>query len=383
LREPKSYQTIELLNSQKNTVELIIHPTTNSSLDSVVGTQHCSFTVSKGWLPILGIILFLSACAKNKPAPNLGFYYWKTNFELTNLEKTALDSLDAQSLYIRIFDVDWDFNHDQAIPKGTQSNIPNLPQGIQPIPTIYITNRTITHTKNIDSLAQKILDYTSTIVTNWAIQPTKLQLDTDWTPSTKEKYFQLIRYVKANGAFDKISATIRLHQYKYPQKTGVPPADEGTLMCYNTGKITDWETKNSIATPEEINKYLQITKLYPLELGLALPIFSWTVIFRDSSFYKIVSDGDLSWQQDTVHFWPLSPTRYTVKSNTFLKGHYLYEGDLLRYEAISTEDLLTIAQSLQQTQKRPYTEILFYHLDESNLQKNNLQNLQRIKSTFE
>ncbi|HHB78026.1 MAG TPA: hypothetical protein ENK85_02185 [Saprospiraceae bacterium] len=320
----------------------------------------------------------LSACAKSKTAPKTGFYYWKTQFELTAPERNVLDSLNAQLLYVRIFDVDWDFNRGEAIPKGTQSNIPDFPPGVDVVPAIYVTNRTFLQTKQVDSLAQKISDYSRRIIKDWTVRPSKLQLDVDWTAGTKDKYFEFIRNMKAMGVFDKISVTIRLHQYKYPKQTGIPPADEGVLMCYNTGKITDWHTQNSIATPKEVNKYLQNTKTYPLELGIALPIFSWTVIFRDSSFYKIVSDGDLSWQKDSVHYRQLSPTRYVVTSNTFLKGHYLYEGDLLRYEMVREEDLLTIAQFLRQSSGKGYKDVLFYHLAEENLKRLGANKLQAV-----
>ena len=315
----------------------------------------------------LTLVIFFSACAKKKPIPEVGYYYWKTQFKISTTEQAALDSLNARSLYIRIFDVDWSFNEHQAIPKGTQSNVPIFPEGIQPVPTIYITNRTFSKVSIVDSLAQKILDYTHDIIDKWPTKPKKLQLDADWTPSTKDKYFQLIRYIKSNSPFEKISTTIRLHQYKYPIKTGVPPADEGILMCYNTGKIKDWKTVNSIATTDAIAPYLKNTNPYPISLGVALPIFSWTVIFRDSSFYKIVSDANLSWQQDTVHYQQLSYNRYMVKTGTYLKGHYLYEGDLLRYETVKPEDLLAISKLLGT--KQPFSELLFYHLDDDNLNK--------------
>ncbi len=322
------------------------------------------------------LVFLFAACAKKSPSPEVGFYYWKTQFSLNDIEQAALDSLQAQKLYIRIFDVDWDFNSQQPIPKGSQSNAPIFPQGIEPTPTIYITNRTLLHARNIDSLAQKILDYTSEIVSKWVVQPKKIQLDVDWTATTKDKYFRLINYVKSNSYFDKTSVTIRLHQYKHPNKTGVPPADEGILMCYNTGKIKEWKTDNSIASPKEIAPYLKKTKRYPISLGIALPIFSWTVIFRDSSFYKIVSDADLSWQQDTIHFQQLSSNRYAVKSSTYLKGHYLYEGDLLRYETVTSKELKAITTLLKP--KEHFTEILFYHLDDDNLNNYDWHDLSKI-----
>ena len=343
-------------------------------------STHTTLRIKKIWLGLLVFALWLSACAKKQTTPKVGFYYWKTQFNLGQPEITALDSLHAQSLYVRIFDVDWDFNRHQAIPKGAQTNHPVFPQAIQPVPTIYITNRTLTHTKSIDSLAQKIIDYTQDILKKWPTPPTKLQLDNDWTPSTKAKYFQLIRYIKSKANFETLSTTIRLHQYKYPKQTGIPPADEGILMCYNTGDITDWNTQNSIATPKDVQKYIQHAKAYPLDLGVALPIFSWTVIFRDSSFFKIVTDDNLSWQQDTIHYRRLSPTRFVVQAGTFLKGHYLYKGDLLRYESVKQADLLSMAQSL--SEKQAFSEILFYHLDSANLKKNNYPMLRQVIQTL-
>jgi len=84
----------------------------------------------------------------------------------------------------------------------------------------------------------------------------------------------------------------------------------------------------------------------------------------------------LSWQQDTIHYQQISPNRYTVKSNTYLKGHYLYEGDLLRYESVKSEDLRKIVQQLRTQQA--FSEILFYHLDSSNLDLYKLEDLREL-----
>lgn len=335
-------------------------------------------------LGFLFVILF-SACAKNEPVIKRGFYYWKTQFVLNDIELGYLDTLKASSLYVRIFDVDWDYNTNQAIPKGSQSVPPVFPQGIIPVPTIYLTNRTFKKTPvdSIDRLAQKVINYSKKILFNWSVLPSKIQFDVDWTPSTKDKYFKFLKTIRASGQFEKISTTVRLHQFKYPHKTGIPPADEGILMAYNTGAIKNWETENSIATLEDIERYTLRKAVYPIPLGVALPIFSWTVIFRDSTFFKIVSDGDLSWQGDTTHFELIAPNRYVVKSSTYLSGHYLYEGDLLRYEFITPKALKSFAERLQKHPKQSYQELLLYHLEEQHLEKYGLENLEIIYGVFD
>ena len=69
--------------------------------------------------------------------------------------------------------------------------------------------------------------------------PKEIQLDCDWNSSTQKKYFNLIEEMKLYPTWENIvwSATIRLHQLKYPKQTGVPPVNKGVLMFYNMGNF--------------------------------------------------------------------------------------------------------------------------------------------------
>jgi hypothetical protein len=77
-----------------------------------------------------------------------------------------------------------------------------------------------------------------------------------------------------------LTATIRLHQYAQPGKTGVPPADRGMLMPYNVGKIAEPGDVNSIFDEATAEPYFRGTKHYPLPLDIGLPAFAWGVQFR-------------------------------------------------------------------------------------------------------
>ena len=78
----------------------------------------------------------------------------------------------------------------------------------------------------------------------------------------------------------QLSATIRLHQVKYREETGVPPVDYGVLMYYNMGHISAMGA-NSIYDRSTALRYLGKLREYPLPLDIALPMFAWGVHSAD------------------------------------------------------------------------------------------------------
>ncbi len=318
---------------------------------------------SRLWLPIL--VVWATACTRDRPVTT-GFYHWKTRFAPDSVETLFLKQTAARTLYLRIFDVDWDFQHHRPIPKAILQTSGNFPADVRIIPTVFITNRCLRHTTRPDSMAIKIITLARDVLgADLAHRFPVLQLDADWSGSTRDTYFRLIRAIRRLGNFERISVTIRLHQYKYPEKTGVPPADEGILMCYNTGNIEDPDETNSIATPSTVKAYLNGPAPYPIPLGVALPLYRWTVIYRDGRLFKIVSNPDTSWTADSSHFGALGAHRYVVVHNTFFFGHFLYTDDLLRIEQVPADSLREMLQMLRQ--KQYFREVVWYHLDRAQL----------------
>jgi hypothetical protein len=60
--------------------------------------------MKKTYLVWVLLLLFLSC--QNNPKPKVSFYYWKTAFKLSTLEKEILKKNEVSKLYIRYFDVD-------------------------------------------------------------------------------------------------------------------------------------------------------------------------------------------------------------------------------------------------------------------------------------
>ena len=132
-----------------------------------------------------------------------------------------------------------------------------------------------TDVAGIDELAGKICKLLASIYQNNLNKPYEIQFDCDWTETTKEKYFHLLKLARARlnqfgFSTAKISATIRLYQCKYLFKTGVPPVDKGMLMCYNMGNLKNPGTKNFILESYELRKYISSLNTYPLQLDVAV-----------------------------------------------------------------------------------------------------------------
>ena len=147
-------------------------------------------------------------------------YHWKTTFELDSTELDFLKRHNIQRIYVRMFDVavEHDFLNGipEIVPIATTKFISTPPKGIEIVPVTYIT---------IDALramAGKEQEFASLIVErllamtsyNGCGDIAEIQLDCDWTASTKSSYHYLCQLVKEELAPKaiKLSVTVRLHQ---------------------------------------------------------------------------------------------------------------------------------------------------------------------------
>lgn len=321
------------------------------------------------------ICLAIAACQPSKKSPSTvipAFYHWKTQLHLSDAERNYLQALDAQKLFVKFFDVDWDEAVGQPMPLATLEADTTGLAGLDIVPTVFITNRCLLKLplQEVDSLAGRVFRKIKSLAIK---PPSEIQFDCDWTPQTQAKYFALLDAIKKIASAQSypnhapsaplLSATIRLHQLKYPEKTGVPPVDRGMLMCYNMGDLDDWATENSILDTTILKSYLTPTTKYSLPLDVALPLFRWGVLFRDGRLVKLLnglSEADL---QDTARFEKTAPTRYEVKKSTYLQAHYLYAGDQIRLEGVSAEALVAAAKLLANLRSETPATVAFYHLD--------------------
>lgn len=367
--------------------------------------KHCK--VNKVWRATVNCLLFVvttllfisTSCKDQQPTKQVdrAFYYWKSRFELSTKEATALQQLRITKLYVKLFDVDWDTEKQMLQPiarVGMDSSAVVFiqQQKIELIPVVFITNESL---QTIDSLAipdlaKKITTLTSIIQQKENLLPySEFQLDCDWNLTTKNKYFLLVAEIKKqmkqslhSFATDaKLSATIRLHQIKFSSKTGVPNLDKGLLMCYNMGNLKNPSTNNSILDFKELEKYLGSLHKYPLELDIALPLFEWHVLCRKNLYKGIISTIS---NEELKSCGTRTGNRFTFSIDTTLNNVAFKKGDLLRTEESTKEEILKCITHLEKKLKKRTQNftVSFYHLDELILNKHPNHELELFFNRF-
>lgn len=301
-------------------------------------------------IPAILVLLFLfSACFKKdsiKVEP--AFYKWSS--EGFYGVRDDLPELNVHKFYYKIFEVDYnDVQGNFPIAKNTpdfygyrayKSDV------IEIIPTVFVKNGVLKHNdrKSLDELADNMVflieKYINPAVSEdngkLKVMFNEIQIDCDWTKSTKENYFYLLKKIKELSK-KKLSCTLRLYPYAYPEIMGVPPVDKVMLMCYNLISPLDNPDKNSILDIAELEKYLKGKKKYPVKLDVALPVFSWMQQYQNNRFSRLINltRKDIeSVAEKNDEFW------YTITKDTTINWDFkLRMGDRIKCEDVSIENL--------------------------------------------
>ena len=325
------------------------------------------------------VLLLLLSCSKTKE-PIVSFYYWKTIFKLSQTEKEILKDNNVTKLYIRYFDI--------GLHPKTQEPIPISPVHFQEnmdafnvVPVIFIKNKVMLQTNlDIDDLAQKTIRLVAEMNNKNKIASNEIQIDCDWTLESKGNYLKFVEVFK-KLSHKKLSATIRLHQVKYFNKTKIPNVDSGVLMYYNMGSIAP-DSLNSIYSQKIAIRYLKSLKKYPLRLDFALPIYSWGVHIRNQKVIGLRSKLSVSELKKDKNFEQLSAIFFMAKQSTYKNGVFYEENDWLKIEAISSEDLKEMAEDLNKNLGQTPNEIIFYDLDEFNIKNYEKNIFKQVVSYF-
>lgn len=336
---------------------------------------------------VFTFLLFQYAC--NKSSPDLpterAVYYWQTTMNFTETDDTLANSLKLETVYIRYFDIDWSAGYKSGVPVGVLGvddwkGSANF-KGKNIIPTVFITNLTFKNTddkeleilanntaKKIEQITERLEDWYAGSIANYddfgedydAYQTaqneakttfktmiSEVQIDCDWTASTRDKFFKFLELLKPKLNEKTLSCTVRLHQYKDRKLMGIPPVDRGLLMCYNVSDVQKLKTKNAILDAEIVQQYLK-GKTYPIKLDIGLPMFSWAAWYRGSEFKGIVSAWNEGDAKDKSLYQLTSDNRYFVKADTVIGDNYLREGDMLRWDNGFENEMDKTIQLLQE-----------------------------------
>jgi hypothetical protein len=294
------------------------------------------------YLLYLSICIVFFGCQKNREI-NRSIYHWKTTFDPSNEEIQFLNQHRINTLYLRFFDVKAE--NGSVVPVAKVHFTKPIPKEMTVIPVVYITNESILKTpeNEIDTLAYNIHRLLRELTSGVDILFSELQIDCDWTDQSRERYFHLLKTLKTITR-TKISATIRLHQIKYQDKTGVPPIDKGMLMFYNMGNLRDIETRNSIFESATAKKYLERGLHYPLPLDLALACFQWEVVLRQGKVIALLKEP-ISADLTQKHLIKINEELSQVRNNFLHQGRWFQNGDIIRTEKSGYKEI-SIAQEL-------------------------------------
>lgn len=326
---------------------------------------------------LISITLFScngSSSLKNDEGNSI--YYWRTTFSLSNGEKEFLQEHDVKKIYMRFFDVEWEYpakNGEDVTPEATIRFNDTVPAGVEIIPTVYITTSAVEkmQTKE-DKYAEKIYKRITAICKRNNIVFNEIQLDCDWTKGTRQPFFRLCEALKERmDSTQTLSSTIRLHQLTQSP----PPIDKGVLMVYNTGNLMEMTSDNSIFSRKDIEPYLRDNRLarYPLALDVAYTTYGWSVVFHPGEdkyyFDRIMRRTDFSAYTDLKK---IASNLYEATSDINFsedetEWDKVYEKYRIRIERPTANEILEIKKMVDaQLKSKPHSNIL-YHLDESQL----------------
>lgn len=324
---------------------------------------------------LMGVMTFWSCSNVNDGEMPHAIYYWRTTLTLNDTERAAIDSLQIGRIYLHLFDVVRDGSG--LHPSATLQFRDSIREGIEVVPVVFIDEAALRSAEGTDSLGSMIVHRVDRMLAvNGYPEAQELQLDYDWTESTRDTFYRILRQagdiMHARGG--RISSTIRLHQLG----EAPPPADCGVLMLYNTGDFRSPDEDNSILSQQSVAPYLKHLADYPLPLSTALPIYSWNLVYRNGHFSMIAPALPLG---ESSLFQPIDSCRFVCREYTGVsagKERRLYPGDIVRHEFAAPALLNTILNEVALRRPSAGANLVLYHLDANSLNNYEISELQNL-----
>jgi hypothetical protein len=231
-------------------------------------------------------------------------YYWRTDLRLDSTERAFLATYHIKKVYCRYFDVVINDTATGPMPNATIHFNDTLSDGIELIPTVYITENCMHQPHK--GLAQKLVQRIKQMnETNDIKNVHEIQIDCDYTERSRQTYYEFLKEVRAawleqhnpdDTSTHILSTTIRLHQLAME----APPADYGVLMLYNTGDPRKWTERNPILDIRDVSPYLKRLDDYPLPLAAAYPVYSWLRVIQGVNVVHTVEAAEILQVKEAV-----------------------------------------------------------------------------------
>lgn len=277
------------------------------------------------WVCLL--CLLIAGCSEREElSESNAVYFWRTDLRLDSTEQSFLQRYYINKVYCRYFDVVISEEGAEPKPNATISFSGTLPDSIELIPTIYITEDCM-HQKH-QGLAEKIVKRIRQMnETNDIRSVREIQIDCDYTSKSRKTYYRFLEEVKRAWG-QTVSTTIRLHQLSME----APPVDYGVLMIYNTGDPRKWEERNPILDIRDVQPYLKQLDDYPLPLAAAYPVYQWVRTIRNIRVEHTVEADEILRVKEAVE------KRRSSLKNAIITYH-LDKDNINRYKPETYEEI--------------------------------------------
>ena len=267
----------------------------NLAFRSLIRTFAPKMKWNMGWMmAVVAVLLMAAGCAdygsrgsRNDYELREGnaVYYWRTDLRLDSTERAFLGQYHINKVYCRYFDVVMlaagDGDSLVPMPNATITFADTLPDSIELVPTIYITEDCMHewHEGLAEKIVKRILQMNET---NDITGVREIQMDCDYTARSRQTYYRFLEeigreWIKNNQSSSlstltfPLSTTIRLHQLQM----AVPPVDYGVLMLYNTGDPRKFAERNPVLDIRDVQPYVKYLSGYGLPLAVAYPVYRW------------------------------------------------------------------------------------------------------------
>jgi len=325
-------------------------------------------------------------------------YWWKTSFDKNTYshqeENKFIEEHQINKMYVKLLDID--YNESAGIFPVSKTKISYYPgengDSIEYVPVMYITNEVLKHldSTNIDYYTKIFIGHALRIETYTGRTVNEIQIDCDWTKGTKVSYFKLLKCMQKWAPQYQYSVTLRLFPYKYRAELGIPPVNRVMLMVYNIDNARNYKQANSIFNVNEAAKYLR-KKDYPLPMDYALPVFSWTLIYRNQQFLKVfssnivseISNNRVAGYNDSTELFRFEPNLFlVVKPSKSYNEYSLKAGDILKVEICGEKELTEASLLISRLPFDTKTTIALFDLDANDLEKISYEKIETAYAPF-
>ena len=301
------------------------------------------------------IILILLSCNKSVKDVNFSLYYWKNNALLTESQKNIIDTNPIQKIYLKICDFKWSESQQKI---ETPSISQNIKSSKVIVPVFFIENKVFDNKNGkefYDFFKETIKDF------DYISEAKNIQIDCDWTVQTKNNYFNFLENLKKSGYNPEV--TLRLHQIKHSNITGIPNVEIGVLMIYNLTSPSIFNQENSIYNHHLAHSYLdEKINTYPLKLKAALPAFSWGVHFQYEKIQRLINNTTIE-DYKRQELEEIKPNIFKSNKVFYFKNIPINKRDIIRYEAPDIINVSEMIEYLTKNIKQDSLEIIFFSLD--------------------